>query len=377
MSQAIKAPNKFGLAGEGQMQRLYERLNAARKEGRDFTLTSLMKAGQLRLESDSAPIPCETTLDALLHDIGIDMRHDSLASIVQLQEGQRWIIPEVFTEILDLGMRQNNAFYQALIGQRVEGAVPSFRQPQISAHSIAGQGLQEGGIGTSPVEGEMVTFTDREIRTTKFERKIEIPEEVFRYSTLDQLQIFLRKLAISWGLQLTRKAIDVLINGDKIDGSLNSSVIGVENTSDKLAWIDLTRVSTRMSRLGYMPTTVISDESGLVHVLNLEEFKDVKSGNVIGTLKLQGILPNQWSYFTHSVVPAGKYIFLDPRFALTEFISQGLRVESEKILSRDLSATYVRMTHAFANMFRDARVVVDETTAFSGNGWESFMSPID
>jgi hypothetical protein len=376
----IKAPNSLGLISGsngdgGNVRRIHDTLIELRKAGEDLTLTKAIERGAIKLESGQ--VLKDITIDKLLHDIGIDRKRDTLSAIVALPEDQRWIVPEIFLEAVELGMRADNAFYQAIVAQSIQRDTPEFQQPQISAPSIADQGLNEGGIATSPDEGVQVVFSSRGVKTTKFQRKLTIPEEVMRFSTLDQLDVFLVRLAKMWGLQLTRRAIDVLINGDAIGGGLAAGTIGVDDSSNGLQWIDLIRIMARAGRLGFQYTTVVSPEEGAVHVLNLPEFKNLQQGRSIGEVNLQGRLPTTWDYFMHSTVGTDNYIFVDPSAALVELVSMGLRVESEKLMNRDLTATYVRIQQGFANLFRDARVVVDQAVDFSGNPWPAWMTPID
>lgn len=297
--------------------------------------------------------------------------------VLDLPEDIRWIVPEIFLEIIELGMRQNNDFYQALIAGSVDMNTLTFNMPQIEAYNEADHGMQEGGIGTTPAEGVGVVFSSREVRTSKFERKIGIPHEVAKYSSLDQLQLFLTRLAKVWGLQLTRKAIDVLINGDQLDASWAAGTIGVDDSSNLLQWIDLIRIMTRMGRLGYAPTTAVTTEDNVVHVLNIDEFKNLQQGRSLGEARIQGRLPTSWDFYMHSVIGTDKYVFLDPAYAVQELVSEGMRIESERIISRDMSATYLRIQNGFANIMKDARIVVDQSVDFATTPWPAWMAPID
>jgi hypothetical protein len=359
----------------GKVREIHEGLNSLREKGNDFTLTEAAKTGALEL-SCGVNLK-DITLDKLLVDLGIDRKRDTMQFVLELPEDIRWIVPEIFLEIIELGMRQNNDFYQAIIAGMIDMNTLTFQMPEISAYNIPDHGMNEGGIGTTPEEGVGVTFSSREVRTTKFERKISIPHEVAKYSSIDQLSLFLTRLAKVWGLQLTRKAIDVLINGDLLTGALAAATIGVDDSSNKLEWIDLIRIHARMGRLGYNPTTVVTTEENVVHVINLPEFKNLQQGRSLGEVRIQGRLPTSWEYYMHSVIDADHYVFLDPAFAIQELVSEGMRVESERLMDRDMSVTYLRIQNAFANILRDARVIVDQTLDYIGNEFPAWMDPID
>ncbi len=373
MKKEHKCTNKFGLVGK--IQELHEGLNKKRLAGSDFTLTKAAKAGDVML-SNGVPFQ-DITMKELLKDLGIDTRKHTMQFVLDLPEDIRWIVPEIFLEIIELGMRQKNDFYQALIAGSIDMNTLTYNMPQISAYNEDDHGLQEGGIGTTPAEGVGVEFSSREVRTTKFERKIGIPHEVAKYSSLDQLQLFLSRLAKVWGLQLTRKAIDVILNGDQLTGTWAAGTIGVEDSSNGLEWIDLIRIHARMGRLAYQPTTVVTTEDNVVHVLTLPEFKNLQTGRSLGEARIQGRLPTTWDFYMHSVIGTDKYVFLDPAFTCQELVSEGMRIESERIISRDMSETYVRIQNGFANIMRDARIIVDQAVNFSGNSWPAWMAPID
>lgn len=364
-------PNIHGVSGK--LEKLHKELIRIRENGNDVTLTQASERGMVNLNG----VPFTVPLKDLLVDLGIDTKKHTMKFVLDLPTDHRWIVPEIFLEIIELGMRQNNDFYQALIAGSVDRNTLEFQMPQISEYNEADHGLQEGGIGTTPAEGVGAVFSQRAVKTTKFERKIGIPHEVAKYSTLDQLQLFLTRLAKVWGLQLTRKAIDVILNGDQLTGTWAAGTIGVEDSSNLLEWIDLIRIHARMNRLAYNPTTVVTTEDNVVHVLNLPEFKNLQQGRSLGEARIQGRLPTTWDFYMHSVIGADNYVFLDPAFTCQELVSEGMRVESERLMERDMSNTYVRIQNGFANIMRDARIIVDQSVNFSANPWPAWMTPID
>lgn len=374
-------PNNLGLAD--QWRDIHFGLQDRRLKGEDITLGAAIRAGfkapngrTLKLSDLKVETEAEA-IDLILADLGINKQKTKLSDIVSLPETHNWIVPEIFLTAIEHGMRQDNAFYRSVVAETVSANSDEIKQPSIGFPSIEEQGMREGGRATTPAVGGLVEFSSRSVRATKFERTLNVPWEVQQFATLSQLQIFLTRLGKMWGLQLTRSAIDVLINGDAIDGSLAAGVVGVENTTNKLQWIDLIRVLTRFGRLGFMPTTVITTEAGAIHALNLDEFKNRQDGSALGQINIQGRLPTSWDYFMHSTVGADKFIFLDPAFALRQITVAGLRIESTRNAALDLTSTFVRMHHAYANIERQARVIVDQSIAYSGNQFPSWMAPID
>ncbi len=382
-----KAPNSLQLLDTedfkgihrtgGKIRDLHEQLNKLRegsdaRGGREITLQKALDRGELSI--NDVPVT-DMTVDKLLVDIGIDKHSDRLDAVINLPQDQRWIVPELFLDPIEKGIRQENDFLQALIATTQDVAQLVAQQPQIEIHN-SGQDMVEGSTGTAPEEGETVVFSSRSIKTEKFEKKVSIPSEVTQFATLDQLDLFLRNLAKRWGLKQTRRALDVLINGDRTDGANDAGVFGVEDGAD-FAWKDFTRVSTRFRRLGYTPTTVVATEDNVIDVMNITEFKNREDGTSLGTIRVQGGLITQWDFFAHSLISANQLLFLDPAFACQELVSQGMRVESERIMEKDLTATYVRMRNAFAILFRDARGLMDKSVTIAGTPFPPFMNPVD
>lgn len=365
------APNTLGLVGK--IRDIHEQLTAKRKEGYHVTLPGAFTRGLLTINGQKAKD--ELSIDKLLHDLGIDKR-DTLAAVVALPEDQRWIVPEFFLETIEQGMRQQNDFFRNLLAGTVEVPQLEVQQPQVGFYSTSGQGLNAGATGTTPEDATQVIFSNRAIKTEKFERVITIPHEAQRYSTLDQMQTLLTRVSKVWGLQLTRQIIDVLQNGDQLDASQAAGTIGVKDTTNKLQWFDLSRISVRAARLGFNYNTVVTNEDGVLRFLNLPEIKENQfSGQPLATVRVNGRVPGSYDLWPHSAPASGKFIFLDNKAAVQEIIAEGLRVETERLMERDITRTYVRIQHGFTNLWREARVVVDENTAFTS--FPSFMAPID
>ena len=47
-------------------------------------------------------------------------------------------------------------------------------------------------------------------------------------------------------------------------------------------------------------------------------------------------------------------VALDKKFALNHIISQGLNIESDKIIDKQLSTSVITMRYAFAKIFKEA-----------------------
>ena len=67
-------------------------------------------------------------------------------------------------------------------------------------------------------------------------------------------------------------------------------------------------------------------------------------------------------------------IFVDPSFAFVQLTASPLLVEGEKIVSKQIESAYATITTGFANVFREARVILDVSLPFAGNGFPDWMN---
>jgi hypothetical protein len=217
-----------------------------------------------------------------------------------------------------------------------------------------------------------ISYGQKSVKTFKIGRGIKITYEIKQYVSLDVISIFFQDFGIRLGQALDTLAIDVLINGDQVDGSESAPVIGIGTTGTK-AYRDFLRIWIRAARMGRKYTTIIGGEESALDTLDLPEFKDRKSGTTDAKLTMKTPVPTDATYFIHGNVPADQEILLDPRFGLIKFNVQPLLLESEKIVSNQTEAFYASMTTGFAKIFKDAAVIMDSSLAFASNGFPTYM----
>jgi hypothetical protein len=94
------------------------------------------------------------------------------------------------------------------------------------------------------------------------------------FSSLSLLQIFLEDFGRLFGNTLNNLAVDTIVNGEQADLSEAATVIGVENTTNGITWLDLTRVAIRLGLVGQVGTQIIANETTGLNFLNLTEVKN-------------------------------------------------------------------------------------------------------
>lgn len=309
--------------------------------------------------------------DSFLAAIGVNPSNASVQSLMSMpdfNEGFRWLVPEIVREAIRLGLRKAPIYGQLITAEETV-LQPSVIMPYINLSDSMPKKLAEAEsipVGTT-------TFGEKTVKLQKVGTGIKITDEVQQYVSLNMLSLYLQDVGVKLGQALDSMAIDVLINGDQADGSEAAAVIGVE-TSGTLAYLDMLRAWIRMGRLGKMPSGIVSNEAMALTTLQLAEFKALAGKATLQTIEVRTPVPASQNYWIHGAMPAtNKLMLIDTTSALIKLNSSALRVESERMASKQINGTYVTLTTGFANLFRDARLIVDQSQAFSAAGFPSWM----
>lgn len=294
----------------------------------------------------------------------------SLASMGDIPDGYRWLVPEVIREAIRLGLRRS-PIYTNLIAAEETVSQPTVIMPQINLSN---------GMPTKLGEGETIStgevaFGQKTVKLQKVGTGIKISDEVVQYVSLNLLSLYLQDVGVNMNLALDSLAIETLINGDQSDGSEAAPVIGTQTVS-VFAYIDFLRAVARMHRLGRTPESFLSDEEVFLEIYQLPEFKGRQAFQSDVTLQVRTPIPTTMAYDIHGAMPdTNKVMIIDSNGALIKLNSAALKVESERIVERQISGTYVTMTTGYASLFRDARLIIDKSVTFASQGFPSWMNP--
>lgn len=286
---------------------------------------------------------------------------------------QRFMSPEIFLDPVMRGAVQAG-FYQDLIVGEEPVTQPTVTVPKIE---ISDALLKETGEAATIEEGS-VSYGSKVVTLAKLARGFKITYEAIRYNRLNLASFWFMDAGRILAHTLNGLAVTTLINGDQADGSEAADVVGVNDTNDKIAWYDMVRVANRLGLLGRNGTQLIVGEAVALDIRNLDEVKNLFYGvPLLGIQQMTGsTMPNQ--LFLSGTVPANKAIINDPSSSLVQLTSAPLMVESEKIISKQIEASFISITTGFAKLQRNASVVLD-----GGNAWvadtatdfASFMAP--
>lgn len=309
--------------------------------------------------------------EAFLAALGVDPAMHTIESLMTMpdfNEGYRWLVPEIVREAVRLGMRKN-PIYPNLIAAEESVSQPKVTMPAINMSDA--MPTEIGEAETIPVGS--VSFNQKDVKLAKVGTGIKITDEVSMYVSLNLLSLYMQDVGVKLNTALDAMAIDTLINGDQADGSDAVAVIGA-STADTLTYRDILRAWVRLGVIGRLPQHMLGNEDAAMDILDLEEFKGFSGSNKMANINLQTPVPRDQNLYIHGAMPTGnKFMFVDSTSAIIKLNAAGLRTESERIVQKQLSGTYVTLTTGFATMFKDARLMLDYGLPFAGNGFPSYM----
>lgn len=309
-------------------------------------------------------------INHLYSELGINPNLMTVEALIDLDQDSKWLVPEIFRDAIRKGLR-TSPFYNRLVA-----ASENVRQPQVNMPyvDLSDAEPQETAEGETISKGS-ITYGNKTVEIKKQAIGIDITYEAIQYTTLNLLTIFLQDVGIKLGQKLNNALINIAINGDQADLSQNAAVIGVDNPVLGLLYKDLLHAWIRGSRLGRTYSNIIAGEAMAEDILELDEFKQKQAGVPQKNIVVNETLPSQSQLFVSAQVPAHQAILVDPNFAFVQLTAAALLVEGEKIVSKQIQGTYASITTGFANIFRDARVIIDETLDIAGNDFPAFMTP--
>lgn len=307
--------------------------------------------------------------EQFMENININPRVVTMENLYSMpDQSVRWIVPEIIREAITLGIRQA-PFYPNIIAsdQPISGLTAIM--PFINMSDAAPAKVNEAE--TIPL-GD-VSFGQKSVRLFKIGKGFKLTDEVRNYVSLDILGIYLRDFGVQLGYAMDTLALNVLLNGNKPDGSESAPYIGIA-TANSLVYRDLLKIWVRAARMGRNFQTMIGSEDTALDMLDLDEFKKKEQGTTQATLNVKSPVPNSASLYIHPGVPTKSVVLIDTTAALIKLTAKQLMLESERIVSNQTEATYASLTTGFSKMYYDAALVLDTTKAFASYGFPDFMS---
>lgn len=309
-----------------------------------------------------------TTPEDVYCELGINPHTTTLERLLTLDDDSRWLVPEIFRDAIRLGMRLD-PWYKDLVALSEPIAQPTLVMPYIEDTPTAEPEsvLEAETIGTG-----VVTYGTKDVKISKVGVGIGMTYECLRYTNINLLSLFMQRIGTKLGHLLNGNLVTVLMNGDQADGSEAAAIIGV-TTAGTLTYADIVRIWVRMGRLVTPVDNSVAGEAMVNTLLAIDEFKTPYAGSPQYPLVVKTPIPSSLNVYCHDNVTANRIIFLDKKQAIVQLTAAPLMVESEKIISKQIDQSFATITTGFANIFRDARVVLDSSIAYAANGFPARM----
>jgi len=332
---------------------------------------------ELMADEDNKHLLSELIRESVRRGMGVSqreaMRAASLGPGVFDGGNERFMSREVFLDPVMRGAVQA-AFYNDLIVREESVSQPTVTVPTIE---ISDANLKDSAEAATIEEGT-VSYGSKNVTLTKKARGFKVTYEAIRYNSLSLASLFFEDAGRILGHTLNSMAVNTIVDGDQGDGSEAIDTIGVTDTNDGAAWIDLTRVAIRLNLLGRLGTQILANSQEALDFLNLEEVKNRQFGNPLLATVLASPLTMPERLYVSNELAANMVVINDPSCSLVQLTSAPLMVETEKIISKQIEAAYVSITTGFAKLQRNASVQIDGGTAYvadTASDFSSWMAP--
>lgn len=284
-----------------------------------------------------------------------------------IASGTTFVIREVIMEAVRLGYL-NNSQHMNWVNRTKNISQKKVTNPMILKGNARPRFIEEG----EDIEFGTIQLGQKEVSVRKVGTGLEMTDELVFESSIDSLAEYLLTVGEDMGISTDVLAIDVLKNGEQASLSESCPVIGSESGS-ALAWKDIVRVVQRMRRLGHKPSHIISQEGDGLDMALLAEFKGFDGVRMLSMLNsLASDMPN-FNHNIHGLISSGYYMFLDASKCMNKLAYRTLRTERDRNPKSQKEQIYITDFVGFEIVRRDARVMINKGTAYSGAGFPTWM----
>jgi hypothetical protein len=230
---------------------------------------------------------------------------------------------------------------------------------------------------------DQVTVGQKTVSVYKFGKQFNFPYETVDDLPFDILGVYLRQRGVALAIDELLYFIDIIVNGDRGIDKNNKviedtiAVIGVKDTAKGIQYRDILRAAIRMTMLGFPAPNILAEEAQLTDIACLEEFWKRMQGTPLANLEVKGgiKIPDKiWPIMTGAGDSCA--IIHSDVGGTGRFTRQGLKVEYDKIVSKQLHETVVSLRVGYMNFFRQSRVMIDGTKTFTANPWPAYFEPL-
>jgi len=337
--------SKIEVTKELSPKALHFKMQQMRTEGKDITLKQYLPQV---FGEDISP-------DQYYAKLGINLGSMTVEKLLNMDGDARWLFPEIFRDAIRKGLAYAPFYSKLVVGEETI-ANTGITMPWYNASSAAMREVKEG----SDITTGSMTWESKQVTIKKRARGLLQTYESIMFTPIKLASIYFEDLGIQLGAELDSDLVNIGINGDQPNGSEAAVLMGV-TTTGTLHYSDIVRAWVRQNRMNRPARAMLTNEETAVTILNMAAFQlPVKSlGSPLVELNLQSALPANQDLFVHSDVPDSQIIMIDTTKAFVQLTAMKLLIESERLVSKQLNGQYSSIITGFANIFSDARIILD------------------
>ena len=286
-------------------------------------------------------------------DIKVSGPHsDSIAKFFATSESAA-LFPEYVARAVAQGSR-DNAIIDEIIASKTEIESMDYRSittdlRKDNAADTISDTIAEGG----DIPETSISLNEHLIKLKKRGRLLSASYEAIRFQRIDVISVALSQIGVNLSKRQLADAVDFLLNGN-----INVPAAGkVLRTGTALTYNDLLKLWNSFE--DFEMNVMLASPDMMMEILSLSEFKDPVSGlnfQTTGSLAT----PMGAKLIRSSVVPTGKIIGMDKRFALEMVTSGGICVEYDKLINTQMERAAVTSIYGFSKIFPDAVKVLEK-----------------
>ncbi len=333
---------------------------------------------ELMADQDMRWLVYECAREGIRRGMGLSARDElaalrkavrSFAITGQQGGGTRWIAAEQFLDPIQRATIQA-AFYNELIIREITVNNTKVTMPRIE---LSDSSLVDSEEAATIEEGTVV-YGDKDVKVSKLAKGIKITDEAIMFNSIDFLMVWIEQVGRKFAAKLNGKAVTTLVNGDQDDLSENAAVVGVADIAEGLQYRDILWVWVKLGLIGRLGNTLIAGPELAVDYLDMPPVRDRQNaGGILLPTTLRVPIPSSTDLFPASQMADDQLLISDSSTAMVQLTAQPLRGESERFASKGLSGTYFTVYTGFANVQRDARVIIDRTLTLAANPLPSWF----
>lgn len=325
----------------------------------------------MSLEQTARTLGCDNfTLNSMEELMVSASNFDSVlgtpASTTQVDSDYRFLIPELIGAAIRTGYI-NSALHPNWIAATQNMSKRKITMPHIKR----GDGMPSKIAEGANIPMGSVQFGQKEAGVFKIGTGFKLTDELIAESALDVLFIFLQEVGNDMSIGADVLALNVLLQGEQISGSESAPVVGVA-TPGTLAYTDIKKVFTRMTRLNQPASRIITSENDAINITGIDKFEGFQGDTKLASIKTIVGVPEKFDIDVH-VPPASQMIFLDPTRAMMKLNFRGMVTERRRNPQNQTEELFISDHIGFAIIKRDARVVLDKSVSIGSSPFPSYM----